>query len=59
MTWATERLDALKAGETTVPPVVTTLKMGTLDDWGPGWVRIHFSYHLCSLRHHGRHGLAQ
>lgn len=39
MTWATERLDALKAGETTVPPVVTTLKMGTLEDWGPGWVR--------------------
>ena len=39
MTWATERLDALKAGETEVPPVVTTLRMGTLDDWGPGWVR--------------------
>lgn len=39
MTWATERLDALKAGETTVPPAVTTLKMGTLEDWGPGWVR--------------------
>ena len=31
--------DALKAGEMTVPPVVTTLKMGTLEDWGPGWVR--------------------
>ncbi|MBP6545787.1 MAG: PaaI family thioesterase [Phenylobacterium sp.] len=39
MTWATERLDELKAGKTTVPPVVTTLKMGTLEDWGPGWVR--------------------
>lgn len=39
MTWATERLDALKAGATEVPPVVTTLKMGTLEDWGPGWVR--------------------
>ena len=39
MTWATERLDALKAGDTNVPPVVTTLRLGTLDDWGPGWVR--------------------
>lgn len=39
MTWATQRLDALKAGDMTVPPVVTTLKMGTLEDWGPGWVR--------------------
>ena len=39
MTWATERLDALKAGATEVPPVVTTLKLGTLEDWGPGWVR--------------------
>lgn len=39
MTWATERLDALKAGDSNVPPVVTTLRLGTLDDWGPGWVR--------------------
>ncbi|CAN5798546.1 PaaI family thioesterase [soil metagenome] len=39
MTWAIERLDALKAGNLEVPPVVTTLKMGTLEDWGPGWVR--------------------
>ena len=39
MTWATERLDALKAGDTNVPPVVATLRLGTLDDWGPGWVR--------------------
>lgn len=39
MTWATERLDALKAGNMAVPPVVTTLRMGTLEDWGPGWVR--------------------
>ncbi|MDO8799266.1 PaaI family thioesterase [Phenylobacterium sp.] len=39
MTWATQRLDALKAGDMTVPPVVTTLKMGTLEDWGTGWVR--------------------
>jgi uncharacterized protein (TIGR00369 family) len=39
MTWAIERLDALKAGNMDVPPVVTTLRLGTLDDWGPGWVR--------------------
>ena len=39
MTWAIERLDALKAGNMDVPPVVTTLRLGTLDDWGAGWVR--------------------
>ena len=39
MTWATERLDDLKAGKAAVPPVVNTLQLGTLDDWGPGWAR--------------------
>jgi len=39
MTWATERLDALKAGTATPPPIVETLKLGLLDDWGEGWVR--------------------
>lgn len=39
MTWATERLDALKAGHSDVPPVVETLRLGTIDDWGSGWVR--------------------
>lgn len=39
MTWATERLDALKAGEATPPPIVETLKLGLLDDWGEGWVK--------------------
>lgn len=39
MTWATERLARLKSGATDLPPVVSTLKLGTLDDWGPGWVR--------------------
>ena len=39
MTWATDRLDQIKAGEVDVPPVVTTLHLGLLDDWGPGWVR--------------------
>ena len=39
MTWATDRLDALKAGAATPPPVVKTLKLGLLDDWGEGWIR--------------------
>jgi len=39
MTWATDRLDALVAGAVEPPPVVTTLKLGTLDAWGEGWVR--------------------
>ena len=39
MTWATERLELLKAGKATPPPVVETLRLGLLDDWGAGWVR--------------------
>ena len=39
MTWATDRLAALKAGEATPPPIVETLGLGLLDDWGEGWVR--------------------
>lgn len=39
MTWATDRLAALKAGATDLPPVVRTLKLGTLDDWGAGWAK--------------------
>jgi len=39
MTWATERLDALKAGTATPPPIVETLKLGLIDDWGEGWVK--------------------
>lgn len=39
MTWATDRLDVLKAGGAKIPPVVETLKLGLIDDWGPGWVR--------------------
>lgn len=39
MTWATDRLDALKAGTGTPPPIVQTLKLGLIDDWGEGWVR--------------------
>ncbi|WP_293677499.1 PaaI family thioesterase [uncultured Phenylobacterium sp.] len=39
MTWGTERLDELKAGTATLPPVVRTLRLGGIDDWGEGWVR--------------------
>ncbi|TCS15861.1 PaaI family thioesterase [Caulobacter sp. BK020] len=39
MTWATDRLDQIKSGDTALPPVVQTLKLGGLDDWSEGWVR--------------------
>lgn len=39
MTWATDRLNELKAGRATPPRIVETLKLGLLDDWGEGWVR--------------------
>lgn len=39
MTWATERLEMLVRGEAVPPPVVQTLKLGTLDAWGEGWAR--------------------
>lgn len=39
MTWATDRLNALRAGDATPPPIVQTLKLGLIDDWGEGWVR--------------------
>ena len=39
MTWATDRLNALKAGTATPPPIVETLRLGLIDDWGEGWVR--------------------
>ena len=39
MTWATDRLDALKAGTANPPPIVETLRLGLIDDWGEGWAR--------------------
>jgi uncharacterized protein (TIGR00369 family) len=39
MTWATERLDEIRAPGFMPPPVVSRLGLGVLDDWGPGWVR--------------------
>ncbi|MBI1404938.1 MAG: hotdog fold thioesterase [Caulobacter sp.] len=43
MTWATQRLDALIAGQAQPPPVVETLKLGLLEAWGPGWIRKHWT----------------
>lgn len=40
-TWATARLDALVAGAA-APPVVATMRLGTLDAWGEGWARKRF-----------------
>jgi uncharacterized protein (TIGR00369 family) len=45
MTWGTERLAALKAGVGEPPPIVRTLKLGLIDDWGEGWVRKTWSPH--------------
>lgn len=39
MTWATDRLDQIKGGDVVLPPVVQTLRLGGLDDWGQGWAR--------------------
>ena len=38
MTWATERLDALISGKDEPPPVIQTMRLGTLDAWDKGWV---------------------
>lgn len=45
MTWATDRLNELKAGRAIPPRIVETLKLGLLDDWGEGWVRKSWSPH--------------
>ncbi len=39
MTWATDLLEKMKAGTHTAPPLVQTLQLGLLEDWGEGWVR--------------------
>jgi uncharacterized protein (TIGR00369 family) len=39
MSWASERLDALKAETVELMPVVKTLWLGGLNDWRPGWIR--------------------
>src|SRR5258705_4799179 len=45
MTWGTDRLAALKAGVGEPPPIVRTLKLGLIDDWGEGWVRKSWTPH--------------
>lgn len=37
MNWAVQRLNELKAGTATFPPVVEQLMLGGLVDWGDGW----------------------
>ena len=37
--WATDRLDALIRGDVLLAPVTRTLRLGTLDSWGPGWIK--------------------
>lgn len=39
MTWASERLEALKMGAVEAPAIVKRLGLGFLDDWKPGWVK--------------------
>ncbi len=38
-TWATQRLDALIRKEVEPPLVIQTLRLGTLDEWEPGWAK--------------------
>ena len=38
MTWATEMLDNMKRGAHPAPPIVKTLRLGLIDDWGEGWI---------------------
>ncbi|MFN3512858.1 MAG: PaaI family thioesterase [Phenylobacterium sp.] len=39
MTFWTDQLDLITARKNNPPPVVTTLKLGLAEAWGPGWVR--------------------
>ena len=39
MTWATDLLTKMKLGTHQIPPLVQTLQLGLLDDWGEGWVK--------------------
>ena len=39
-TWATERLDELvRKPAPILPPVIQTLRLGALDEWGVGWIK--------------------
>lgn len=39
MSWGADRLDLIKAGDAILPPVIQTMRLGGLEDWGEGWVR--------------------
>lgn len=39
MTWGTDMLERMKLGTHPVPAITKTLKLGLIEDWGPGWVR--------------------
>jgi uncharacterized protein (TIGR00369 family) len=38
-TWASQRLDALLLSDAKLPPVIETMRLGALDEWGPGWIK--------------------
>jgi uncharacterized protein (TIGR00369 family) len=39
-TWATQRLDEIVNGQASIlPPVIQTLRLGGLDEWGVGWIK--------------------
>jgi uncharacterized protein (TIGR00369 family) len=45
-TWATQRLDELVSGQGAIlPPVIQTLRLGALDEWGVGWIRKRWQPH--------------
>ena len=44
-TWATQRLDELVGGQATLPPVIQTLRLGALDEWGVGWIKKRWQPH--------------
>ena len=45
-TWATQRLDELVDGRgAALPPVVQTMRLGALDEWGAGWIKKRWQPH--------------
>jgi len=50
MTWATDRLEAIRRPGAKGPPVVETLGLGLIDDWGEGWVRKSWSPDRADLK---------
>jgi len=44
-TWATRRLDEIVSGQAVLPPVVQTLGLGGLEEWGVGWIKKRWQPH--------------